>query len=66
MGGRLFWRDALMIAATFGVAALSWSNVEWRVLAWKDRFAYREAVGARTPHLRTSDAVRAGDREVAA
>jgi peptidoglycan/LPS O-acetylase OafA/YrhL len=66
MGGRLLWREALTIAATFGMAALSWCNVERPVLAWKDRFAYREALGARTPHLRTSLAVRAGYREVAA
>jgi peptidoglycan/LPS O-acetylase OafA/YrhL len=65
MGGRPFWREALMLGCTFGLAALSWRFVERPLLAWKDRFAYRPEpvnVQAPTPHLRRSVATR-GDRQ---
>jgi peptidoglycan/LPS O-acetylase OafA/YrhL len=43
MGGRPVWRDALMVVATFGLAALSWQYVERPILGLKDRFQYRRS-----------------------
>jgi peptidoglycan/LPS O-acetylase OafA/YrhL len=43
MGGRPVWRDALMVLATFGLAALSWRYVERPILGLKDRFRYRSS-----------------------
>ena len=39
-GGRDLAVDLLTLAATFGLAALSWQFVERPILAWKERFGY--------------------------
>ncbi len=41
MGGRPFWREALMMVVIFALAALSWRYIERPILGLKDRFTYQ-------------------------